>query len=54
VGLYYVAAGAACLIWGGGASAYSPWQMALSFGGGQLLGAGVLYWTLERGDGSST
>jgi hypothetical protein len=54
VGWYYVAAGAACLIWGGGANAFSSWQMALTFGGGQLFGAAVLYWTLERGDGSST
>ena len=51
VALYYVAAGAACLVWGQGARALSPWQMALSFGGGQILGAAVLYWNLERVDG---
>jgi len=54
VGLYYVAAGAVCLAWGHGAHALAPWQMALSFGGGQILGAAVLYWTLERQDGPST
>ena len=54
VGMYYVVAGAACLIWGQGAHALAPWQMALSFGGGQIFGAVVLYWTLERSDGSST
>jgi hypothetical protein len=51
VGLYYIAAGAACLVWGQGGGALAPWQMALSFGGGQIFGAAVLYWTLERVDG---
>lgn len=51
VGLYYVITGATGLIWGGGAQALAPWQMALNFGGGQILGAAVLYLTLERGDG---
>ena len=50
VGMYYVAAGALCLIWGQSDNAFSPWQMALSFGGGQIFGAAVLYWTLERRD----
>ena len=54
VGLYYVAAGAACLTWGQSASAFAPWQMALCFGGGQIFGAAVLYWTLERQDGTAT
>jgi len=54
VGLYYVAAGAACLVWGQGAGALSSWQMALSFGVGQIFGAAVLYWTLERRDDPST
>jgi hypothetical protein len=48
VGLYYVACGIGCLLWGDGENALSPWQMAISFGGGQLLGAAILYWTLER------
>ena len=50
VGVYYVAAGAVCLFRGHGVDALAPWQMALSFGGSQLLGAAVLYWTVERSD----
>lgn len=52
VGSYYVACGCGCLLWGQGANAFSPWQMGAAFGGGQLLGAAILYWTLERTDGS--
>ncbi len=51
VGLYYLTCGCGCLWLGQGANAFSPWQMAISFGGGQLLTAGILYWTLERSDG---
>lgn len=54
VGLYYAAAGALCLVWGQDKNAFAPWQMALCFGGGQILGAAVLYWTLERKDGTTT
>lgn len=50
VGAYYIVCGAACLLWGQGDQAFAPWQMGVSFGGGQLLGAGILYWTLERPD----
>ena len=28
--------------------AYSPWLMGVTFGGGQMLTAAVLYWALER------
>ena len=52
VGLYYAACGVGCLLWGQGDSAFSPWLMGISFGGGQLLGAAILYWTLERTDDS--
>ena len=48
VGLYYVFCGAACLICGDGQYALSPWQMGISFGGGQLMTAVILYWNLER------
>ena len=48
VGLYFVLTGCAWLVWGQGANAFAPWQMGTSFGGGQLLGAAILYWTLER------
>ena len=52
VGVYYVVAGAACLLLGQGDSFLAPWQMGFCFGGGQLLGASILYWTLERSDAS--
>lgn len=51
VGSFYVVCGCGCLLWGQGVHAFSPWQMAFTFGGGQLLGAVILYWTLERTDG---
>lgn len=47
-GVYYVVCGCCSLRWGYGEHAFSPWQMAISFGGGQLLVATILYWTLER------
>jgi hypothetical protein len=53
VGSYYVVCGCGCLLWGQGENALSPWLMGISFGGGQLLGAAVLYWTLERRNVSS-
>ena len=51
VALYYLAAGSVCLALGQGAAAFSPWAMAIPFGGGQLVTAAILYWTLERNDG---
>jgi hypothetical protein len=53
VGVYYVLCGFGCLLLGLGEHVLSPWQMGISFGGGQLLGAAILYWTLERTDVSS-
>lgn len=53
VGAFYVLCGCGCLLWGRGERALSPWLMGISFGGGQLLGAAVLYWTLERSHASS-
>jgi hypothetical protein len=47
-GLYYVVCGCGCLLYGQNDAAFSPWQMAISFGGGQLLSAAILYWNLER------
>lgn len=54
VGGFYTLCGCGCLMWGQGENAFSPWLMGISFGGGQLLGAAILYWTLERSDVSST
>lgn len=50
IGWYYVLCGGGCLLWGQGDNAFSPWQMGISFGGGQMLTAAILYWTLERSD----
>ena len=50
VGVYYAACGCVCLAGGQGRSMYAPWQMGVAFGGGQLLAAAILYWTLERAD----
>ncbi|WP_435018618.1 hypothetical protein TA3x_000600 [Tundrisphaera sp. TA3] len=50
VGVHYVLSGCACLMAGPGPNWLAPWQMALTFGVGQLLGAAILYWNLERAD----
>jgi hypothetical protein len=50
VGVHYVLSGCACLMAGPGPAPLAPWQMALTFGVGQLLGAAILYWNLERPD----
>jgi len=54
IGVFYVLSGCTCLICGQGAHAFSPWQMGVSFGGGQLMTAAILYWFLERSDASQT
>jgi hypothetical protein len=51
VAFYYLVAGLACLALARGEAALSPWTMGVSFGGGQLLAALVLYRTLERDHG---
>ena len=48
VGLFYLLAGLASVAWSAGHAPFSPWVMGLPFGVGQLAGAAVLYWTLER------
>ncbi len=50
VGSFYVLCGCLWLLWGQGDNAFSPWQMGISFGGGQLMSAAILYWVLERPD----
>lgn len=47
-GVFYLLAGLGCLAWAQNDHAFSPWAMGLTFGGGQLLSAAILYWTLER------
>jgi hypothetical protein len=51
VAFYYLACGAAALALARGPQAFSPWAMAITFGGGQMLAAVVLYVTLERNHG---
>jgi hypothetical protein len=51
VGVFYLAAGVATLVFARGDQALAPWAMAFPFGVGQMLSAAVLYWTLERTDG---
>jgi hypothetical protein len=50
---YYLLAGLVCLAIGGrhAADTLWPWTMAIVFGTGQTLAAGVLWWTLERNHG---
>jgi hypothetical protein len=48
VGLFYMIAGTILLTLR--EAALWPWAMGLAFGLGQLFGAAVLYWTLERPD----
>lgn len=50
IGSYYLLCGLFCLLYGRGENAFAAWQMGVSFGGGQLLAAVLLYWTLERND----
>ena len=51
VAAFYFLAGIGTMVGARGNHALSPWAMAVPFGGGQLLAAAVLYWTLERADG---
>jgi hypothetical protein len=50
VAVYYTVCGCLCLIFGEGENALSPWFMGCTFGLGQFLAAGILYYTLERSD----
>jgi hypothetical protein len=43
VGVWYLATGLATLAFANGVQAFSPWAMAVPFGVGQLLMAGILY-----------
>lgn len=48
---FYLICGVASLALTRGGLALSPWAMALPFGVGQWIWAGILYWTLERDHG---
>lgn len=48
VGLYFWSAGLALLWTAEGIDTLSPWSVGGTFGIGQLFGAMVLYWNLER------
>jgi hypothetical protein len=48
IAIHYLACGMGCLAFAQGDYALSPWAMAVPFGLGQFLSAGILYWTLER------
>jgi len=50
VACYFVACGLISIVLSTRGWAYSPWLMGVSFGGGQMLTAAILYWTLERGE----
>lgn len=52
VGVYYLVCGCLCLLRGHSDQVFAPWQMGVSFGGGHVLTAGILYWTLERPHGT--
>jgi hypothetical protein len=48
IGAFYLCSGITVLIWARDAYSLEPWCMGLPFGVGQLVAAGILYWTLER------
>ena len=50
-GAWYLASGLVGLVIAAGGAVLSPWAMAIPFGVGQLLAAGILYATLGEPDG---
>ncbi len=48
IGAWYLASGILVLILARGNASLAPWCMGLPYGLGQLVAAGILYWTLER------
>lgn len=52
VGLFFLIAGGVLLALAPAGSSLSPWGMGLTFGMGQVFGAVILYWNLERNHGS--
>lgn len=53
VGVHYLATGLVCLMLALAGQAETYWMMLGTFGVGQLLAAGILYFTLERGHGGA-
>jgi hypothetical protein len=53
IGVYYLVGGIAALALARGEAAFSPWAMAGTFGGGQVLASAIFYFTLERNDGKT-
>lgn len=51
VAVWFLVSGFLCFRFASAEHAFSPWAMGLPFGVGQLMAAGVLYWSLERWDG---
>jgi hypothetical protein len=52
VGMWYLIAGLTCIALGD-SRAFSPWTMGVSFGAGQFLAAGVLFFNSSRGGDES-
>ena len=48
IALHYLVCGVICLCCTRGDATLSPWSMGLTFGLGQAMAAGILYWKLER------
>jgi len=51
VALFYLIAGTILLFLAPTGKSLSPWGMGLTFGFGQIFGAVILYWNLERRNG---
>ncbi len=50
VGAFYLLCGLVSIEYSHHVQAFSPWVMAIPFGVGQSMAAGILYWKLERHD----
>ena len=48
VAVHYLVTGLACIALGHDGPFFPAWAMALTFGTGQFMAAGILYWSLER------
>ena len=50
VGAHYLLTGLLCIAFGHTGAFFPGWAMAITFGAGQFMTAGILYWSLERKD----